>query len=313
MAKVSDQPTLVLLDAHALIHRAYHAVPPLNAPDGRPINAVYGFASTIIHVIKELSPTYLAIAFDEKGPIFRDELFAAYKGTRAPTPDDLKAQFPIARELATALGLPYWGVPGFEADDLIGTLAKQAQAKNIPSMIVTGDQDLYQLVNHLIRVYNIGRGLNHAEVMDEERVKEKYGLSPSQLVDYKALRGDSSDNIPGVPGVGPKTAQQLISQFGSLEKLYEVLNCENPSEPADESIKNTLRFKLCEHQETAFLSKKLATIVTEVPIALDLAACRVRHYNEAAARELFERLGFKSLLSRLPKSTPKDDQTRLFE
>ena len=300
-------PILLVLDAHALIHRSFHAIPALNAPDGRPVNAAFGFVSTLLTVVDAFRPTYIAVAFDEPGPTFRDEAFADYKATRTATPDELKVQFPLVRELVGALNIPLFATQGFEADDLIGTIARQAEPKGVRTVIVSGDHDLYQLITDKVLVYNVSRGLKAAELVDELWFREHYGFAPPLLPDYKALRGDTSDNIPGVAGIGPKTAKQLIADLGGLDGILKA--CE-PGATAPISAK--VKEKVCAHTETAILSKQLATIVTNAPIELDLKACVVREYDEQKARTLFESLGFKSLLKRLPKSMPSTAQGSLF-
>lgn len=307
--------TLVLIDAHALIHRSFHAIPTLTHR-GQLVNAVYGFAATILHVLEELEPEHLAVCFDEKGPTFRHEDFAAYKAHRPPTPEELSSQFPIARDLVQRLGIPLFSLAGYEADDLIGTLATQAEKAGVDVLIVTGDHDSYQLVNDHVKVYNVSRGIKAAEIIDAAAVQGRYGFGPERMLDYKALRGDASDGIPGVPGVGEKTAKVLISQFGSLEELYDLLDCGN-DDPKLEGVSPKLRQKLCDHAETAFLSKKLATICRDAPIELDLDATRVKHYDEEGAHILFKELGFRSLVSRLPKAEPRpaapSNQQSLFQ
>lgn len=326
--------TLYLLDAMALIHRSYYAIPKLTHR-GQAVNAVYGFAATLLHIMTVLRPSHIAVAFDEPGPTFRDEDFADYKAHRPETPEELRSQFPLVRRLVSEFGIPSFGVPGFEADDVIGTLARQAQDQGIEAVIVTGDHDAYQLINGKIKVYNVSRGINAAELIDAEAVRKRYGFGPEAVTDYKGLRGDTSDNIPGVPGVGEKTAARLIAEFGSIEKLYSQLRCEEfgqlleriellkKDDPEftqvtqslnslrDRGISLSLYKKLCEHSELAFLSKKLATIVTTVPIQLDLDATIVKHYNEAGAAALFSEWGFKSLTSKLPASEakPSNQQT----
>lgn len=314
---------LILIDAHAIIHRAFHAIPPLTTKRGELVNAVYGFASTFLHVISTLEPTHIAVCFDEKGPTFRHEQFKDYKAHRVATPNNLIAQFPLTRELIKAFGIPSFGITGYEADDLIGTLSRQAQKEDVETLIVTGDKDAYQLINHKVRVYNVGRGNKNAEIVDEDAFKDKYGFDPKHLVDLKALQGDPSDNIPGVAGIGEKTAIDLVKQFGSIEKLYDHLNCNTNAKitskvtrsdsfemkEAQVKVSSKIRDKLCADQESAFLSKKLATIDTNAPIKLDLDACTIKHYDEEGARKLFEELGFQSLTKRLPKSVSREQQT----
>ena len=294
-----DRPKLLLLDAHALIHRSFNAIPPLNAPDGRPVNAAFGFVSTLLTVVDTFDPKYVAVAFDEPGPTFRDNVFADYKATRTPTVEELKVQFPIVLELVAALNIPLFFQAGYEADDLIGTLATQAEAADTDTIIVSGDHDLYQLITDHVKVYNVSRSLKAAELLDEAVFREHYGFAPNLLPDYKALRGDTSDNIPGVAGIGPKTAKQLIADLGGLDGILAAC------EPGSTAVINAkAKEKICTHKEMAILSKQLATIVTTSPITLNLKDCVVRHYDAAKATALFETLGFKSLLKRLPKSMP---------
>ena len=305
------EKTLILIDAHALIHRSYHAIPTLTHR-GLQLNAVYGFAATLLHIVNTLEPEYLAVCFDEKGPTFRDADFAEYKAHRPPTPDDLKTQFPLTRQLVEAFEIPLFAVPGFEADDLIGTLATQASQLGTPSLIVTGDHDSYQLVDDMVKIYNVSRGIQKAEVVDADGVRARYGFGPEHIIDYKALRGDASDNIPGVSGIGEVTAKKLIAEFGSVESLYEALEID--PETQVEGVSEKLRAKLLGHMDSAFLSKKLATIRCDVPIALDLEACRVKRYNEDAARTLFKEWNFRSLIAKLPVAEPTliDDSQQSF-
>ncbi len=301
-----ERPILLLLDAHALIHRSFHAIPALNAPDGRPVNAVYGFAATVLSVLDVFHPTYLAVAFDEPGETFRDKEYAAYKATRAATPDELKSQFPMVRELVATLGIPIFAAQGYEADDLIGTLARQAEAQAVRTIIVSGDHDLYQLITDHVAMYNVSRGLKAAELVDEAVFREHYGFAPALLPDYKALRGDTSDNIPGVAGIGPKTAKQLVAEFSGLDAILAV--CAD----AGSAISSKVKDKICANADQARLSKRLATIVTDAPATLSLKDCVVTDYDEVAATTLFESLNFKSLLKRLPKAMPSSRQESLF-
>jgi DNA polymerase-1 len=306
------EKTLVLLDAHALIHRSYHAIPRLTHR-GMQLNAVYGFAATLLHIVRTLDPEYLAVCFDEKGPTFRDADYAEYKAHRPPTPDELKSQFPLCRQLVDEFGIPLFALAGYEADDLIGTLAEQAKTLGTPTLIVTGDHDSYQLVDDYVKIYNVSRGIQKAEIVDADSVRARYGFGPEHIVDYKALRGDTSDNIPGVPGIGEVTAKKLITQFGTVEALYEALEIDFETPVA--GVPEKLRVKLLEHMDKAFLSKKLATIERHAPISLDLAACRIKAYNEDGARALFKEWNFRSLAVKLPTAEPTlidDSQQAMF-
>ncbi len=282
---------LVLLDSHALIHRAYHAIPStLTSPTGELTNATFGFASTILKVLSDEKPDLVAATFDV-GRSFRDDLFAAYKAHRPPPPDDLRGQLSRSREVAEALGIPTFGMVGYEADDLLGTLARQASARgDVDTLIVTGDSDTFQLINPRVRVLTFARQFGETVVYDQAAVQERYQLTPAQLIDFKALKGDPSDNIPGVAGIGEKTATKLVQAFGSVENIYAHLD----------AVDERTRAKLIAGKDAAFQSKKLVTIVTDAPIQLDLEKCRVEVYDRERATTLFRDLGFKSLIERLP-------------
>ena len=284
---------LVLLDAHALIHRAYHAIPPtLTSPSGEPTNATYGFASTLLRVLAEEKPDYIAAAFDV-GRSFRHDQFAEYKATRPALADDLGHQIKRSRQVAEAFGLPTFGVERYEADDLLGTLAKQASAQGVETVIVTGDTDTFQLIGPHVSVLTFSRQFGDLIRYDLAAIKERYDLEPTQLIDFKALKGDPSDNIPGIAGVGDKTATKLVQTFGSIEGIYEHL---------DEVEKRT-REKLSAAQEQARRGKQLVTIITDAPIKLDLELCRVTQYDRERVVALFRELGFRSLVDRLPGPT----------
>lgn len=283
---------LLLIDSHALIHRAYHAIPTdLVSPEGEPTKAVFGFVSTILKVLKDVQPRYVAAAFDV-GKSFRAEQFAEYKATRPKLADDLRPQIQRSREFCEAFGVPVYSAEGFEADDLIGALAKQASAQGIQTVILTGDTDTLQLVDaHTNVLMFIGRTGDMGNY-DAERVRERYGLEPSQLIDLKALRGDASDNIPGVTGIGDKTATKLLQDYQNVEGIYE---------HRGELDKRT-REKLEAAEEQVKLSKQLVTIERDSPATLDLEKARIDDYNREAVIELFRKLGFQSLVARLPET-----------
>lgn len=289
---------LVLLDANALIHRAYHAVPPnLTSPSGEPTNATYGFAATLLKVLAEEKPDLIAAAFDV-GRSFRHDDFADYKGTRPALGDDLAVQLKRSREVAEAFGLAAFGVEGYEADDLLGTLARQASARDIETVIVTGDTDTFQLIEPRVRVLTFSRQFGDLIWYDENAIKERYQLEPKQLVDLKALKGDPSDNIPGIPGVGDKTATKLLQTYGTVEGVYEHL----------EEIDARTREKLRAAQEQALLGKQLVTIVTDAPVELDPEKCKVTAFDRERVVELFRELGFRSLVERLPGAPAANEE-----
>jgi DNA polymerase I len=290
--------TLLLVDGHNLVYRAFHAMPALSNSRGEMTNAAYGFTSMLFKALNDTTPTYAIAAFDLPGPTFRHEKFAAYKAQRTRAPAELTAQFPWAREVVEALGIPIIEVPTFEADDVIGTLAVKAEAAGLDVIILTGDLDTLQLVTEHVRVYASRRGISETIIYDVDKVRERYGFEPPLVVDFKALQGDPSDNIPGVPGIGEKTAMSLVQQYGPLENVLEAV----PSMPP-----GRVRRALEEHMDQARLSKWTATIVVDVDVHLPLEAARLFHYDETEVRELFDRLEFRSLLPRLPGRTPDAD------
>ena len=294
---------LVLLDAHALIHRAYHAIPPnLTSPSGEPTNATYGFTSTLLKVLSDEKPDYIAAAFDV-GPSFRHDLFAEYKATRPKLASDLAVQLSRAREVTEAFGIPAFGVEKYEADDLLGTLAQQASERgDIETLIVTGDTDTFQLIAPRVRVLTFSRQFGETIVFDKDAIRKRYQLEPHQLIDFKTLKGDPSDNIPGIPGIGEKTATKLLQAYGSIENIYAHLD----------EIDAKTREKLRAGKEQAFQGKRLVTIVTDAPVQLDLDACRVTAFDRERVLALFRQLGFRSLIERLPGSTPRAVQGDLF-
>ncbi len=288
---------LVLVDGNALLHRAYHATPPFTTSKGELVNAVYGFSSMVLKVIDELKPDYLAVTWDEKGPTFRHQAYTQYKATRGPADEALSGQYKRVHEVVKAFNIPEFKLAGFEADDLIGTLAVQATKLpttnyKLQTIIVTGDRDIMQLINERIKVFMPKKTLSDVGLYGEEEFVAKYGFMPSQLVDYKALAGDQSDNIPGVAGIGDVSATKLIHQFGPIEEIYKVENLK--------TLPERMQTLLSEGAESAVMSKKLATLDLKAPIKLDFAACVVHDFDKDKVVKLFEELEFKSLIARIP-------------
>jgi 5'-3' exonuclease len=278
------------LDGPGFLFRAYHAIPFLSTSKGVPSHAVFGMSTMLWKLLREDNPEYFAVAWDPPGPTFREEKFAAYKETRAPTPDDLRTQIPLVKTLFEALRLPLLEVPGFEADDVLGTVVDRTRDLPIELVLVTSDKDMLQLVSPRVRVFSTtGRGGDRV-VFDEAAVKAKWGVEPAQIPDILALMGDSIDNIPGVPGVGEKTAAKLIGQFGGVTRLYENLSL----------VPGKLRETLAANRKQALLSRELATVSTRVPIAVDLEAFRRREPDWERLRALWTELEFHSLLRQLP-------------
>jgi DNA polymerase-1 len=289
------KPLLVLFDGNALLHRAYHALPPLTVRQtGESVGAVYGFALMLLKVISELQPSHYAIAFDMKGPTFRHELFDQYKAQRPETPQELIGQLGRVKQLVEAFNIPAFELQGYEADDILGALSQQASQKDIDTVIVTGDADTMQLVSPRVKVLypKPKGGFSNTTLYDEAAVAEKYGVKPEQIADLKGLVGDPSDNIPGVSGVGAKTAAKLLEQFGSIEQIYENI---------DEVTPPKLQALLRENEAIARQSKELATIVTQTPVTLKLDDCRVSQYDRNKVTGLLRELEFASLLSKLPQ------------
>ncbi|RJO61543.1 DNA polymerase I [candidate division WS5 bacterium] len=280
----------VVFDGNAVVHRAYHAMPPMTTKKGELVNAVYGYSSMMLKVLAELKPDYVAVAFDMQAPTFRHEEYKEYKATRVKGPEDLYEQFLRVREVTEALNIPIFEKKGFEADDIIGTLACVAP-KGIEVIIVTGDLDELQLVDKRTKVYTMRRGFTDTVLYDEKAVLDRYGFGPDKLVDYKALRGDPSDNIPGVAGIGEKSAMSLIQKYGSVENIYKNID----------DLTGSLKNKLEAGRENALLSKRLSQIVCDVSVKLNLDKCCTYDFDRQKVFKVFQELGFKSLLNRLPK------------
>ena len=292
---MADSDKLVLIDGHALVYRAYFALPSNMATSrGELTNAVFGFASMLINVLRDENPAYLAVAFDV-GRTFRHEEYDEYKANRAHMPDDLSMQMARIEELLEAFDIPTYRVENYEADDVLAALALQAKEKGLEVLIVTGDTDTFQLVGPHVRVMAPRRSFGDTVIYDEERIRERYGLEPEQLIDYKALVGDTSDNVPGVRGVGDKTATRLLQKYGSVEAIYEHL---------DEVSSTRFRNALEEGRDLAFLSKHLVTITEDVPVELELEDCRVQDLDREHIVELFRELEFRALLDRLSQIEP---------
>src|SRR5688500_9469647 len=287
------RPLLMLIDGPSLVYRGYFALPPLTMSDGTLVNAVFGFLQIVLRGMQDVKPDYAIVSFDVGKPQFRFDAFPDYKRGRPSMPDDLRSQFPIVREIAAMMGMPTRELEGYEADDVIGTLAKKATAQGIDTMIVSGDLDGLQLVDDHVRLLTTRMGVAATVIYDEAKVMDRYGLRPDQMLDYKALKGDSSDNIPGVPGVGEKTASSLLQQFGTLDGIYEHVD----------EVKGKLRDRLTEHRESAFMSREIGRIIIDLPVELELDEARTGRYDRRAVAQRFRELEFRSLIDRLPASS----------
>jgi DNA polymerase I len=297
---------LVLIDGNAIVHRAYHALPPLHkTEEGQLTNAVYGFFSMTLKIVGDLAPDNLIVCFDRAAPTFRKQMYVGYQATRPKMEDDLSGQFKIIHEVLEKSKICVFELDGYEADDLIGTLSRQAIEVNTKTtskqitnnndvIILTGDRDLLQLVNHRVRILAPITGVTKMILFDSDKVKEKYGLEPSQFVDYKALVGDPSDNYPGVTGIGPKGAANLLNEFKSLEGIYKNLENVNPK----------IAEKLATDAEQSALAKKLATIELNAPIKLKMNECRISDMDKKALLASFQELSFNSLIDRFKLDNP---------
>lgn len=291
---------VLLLDSHAILHRAYHALPDLRSDTGEPTGALYGYVTFLLKAIKDLKPDYVVAAFDLPGPTFRDDAYTEYKAGRAKTDDDLIAQLGKARTLAEALGVPCYEYPGFEADDMLGTMVKELRSRtDVDVIIASGDMDTMQLVDaDTVRVYTLKKGLNDTIIYNEEAVRARFGFSPKLLPDYKGLRGDPSDNIIGVPGIGEKTGSELISKFGTLETIFELIQ-KDPELLRKEGIKERIIELLRNNQEEAMFSKMLATIRDDAPINFTLPEKTWRQgIDPEKASQKLKEFSFRSLIPR---------------
>ena len=284
---------LLILDSNSLLNRAFYAIPELTTSEGVHTNAVYGFTNMLFKMKEELKPDYIVAAFDKKAPTFRHLEYKEYKAGRKKMPGELAEQFPLIKELLDLFAISIYEIDGFEADDIIGSLAKYAEKHNIEVYVVTGDKDALQLASENIHVVITKKGVTETAVYDEKTFIEEYGVTPTQFIDVKGLMGDKSDNIPGVPGVGEKTAYKLIQTYGSIEEVLK--NIEN--------IKgNKIKENLETYREQAIFSKKLATIITEVPIEFDLDEIKSQEkYDNQGLKKYFLKLQMRSMLDKLPK------------
>ena len=305
---------LIIIDGNAILHRAFHAYPGLTDPKGNIVNAVYGFSSMFLKILQDQNPDYIVVCFDRPTPTFRKQLYVGYQAKRPQMDEGLSLQIVKVHDVLEKMKVVMFEVDGYEADDLIGTIAYQAtrgqllelsnqslepskkktklqalETDQLEVIIVSGDRDMMQLVNSHVKILMPLVGMTTTALYDSKAVEDKFGLKPHQFIDYKALVGDASDNYPGVTGIGPKTASNLLKQYETLENLYEHIA----------ELPEKISLKLANDAEQAALAKKLATIVTDVPITLDLEKCSISRFDIDGAREAFEEFGFNSLIRRL--------------
>ena len=291
-----DKKRLMIIDGNSLLHRAYHALPPLATKDGVYTNGVYGFLTMLYKVLDEYEPNYICVAFDNKKPTFRHKEFQEYKAGRAKTPDELGMQFPLLKEVLDKLKIYRIEVEGFEADDIAGTLASIGEENNLDVIAVSGDKDYLQLASDKTKILITRKGISNLEIYDDKAVIERYELTPEQFIDLKGLMGDKSDNIPGVPGIGEKTGIKLLKDFNSMEGIYENL---------DKISGKKLKENLIDYRQQAFLSKRLAKIITNIPLDFNIDYLERQTPNQEELFELYSRLEFRSLLNKI--NGPKDN------
>lgn len=299
---VKKKKKLLIIDAHALIHRAFHAIPPLSTKKGQQVNAAYGFLLIVIRALKDLKPTHVAIAFDSPGKTFRHDIFPEYKANREAPPEELISQFPIVREIVDEFGFQSFALKGYEADDLIGTICAQFDHSEVDTIIATGDMDLSQLIDDDTKLLKPHKGVKETELFDARALKDKLGITPLQVTDYKGLRGDPSDNIPGVRGIGEKGATQLLQEFGDIEGIFKNLD----------KITGRNRKPLEGAHEEALLSKELATIAQDAPIDFSLEKTELARYDQSRIQKLIQKYEFTSLLAQINSLPGFEVQEGLF-
>lgn len=303
LKKKNNASCLVLIDGNAIMHRAYHALPPLTNKHGEPIHAVYGFVTMLITIVNKLSPTHLIVCFDRPEPTFRKSMYVGYQAHRPKMDSDLSSQFEKVKKVISVMDIPIYEKPGYEADDVIGSLSLQASIHS-DVIIVTGDRDILQLVTDTIQVYMPVQGLSNGKLYSPSEVEKKFGVTPAQIVDYKALAGDASDNYPGVRGIGPKTASMLLQTFGTLENLYQAIY---EKDKRVGTLKNGTLKALSEYAEDAGMAKKLARIVTDAPVTLDRTRAELHELATPHVLKALSDLGFSSIVRRLETNAYEEE------
>lgn len=297
-----NKEIFMLVDGSAIVHRAFHAMPPLTRSDGTPTGAVQGFFSMILKMIQQLRPQHVAVAFDRPVPNFRKELFKGYQAKRPQIDSTLSPQFGIIQEILVKARVPIYSVDGLEADDIIGTIAEKAKTTGHLVYIITGDRDMLQLVNGKTKVLAPIKGISEMTLFDAEKVREKYGINASEFIELKALQGDASDNYPGVAGIGPKTASALINEYKTIDNIYKnisKLKTQNPK----------LAQKLIDNEKNARLAHQLATILTDAPFEYDFADCDIKNLNVEDFKRALEEYEFKTLPKRVDEVFGKNNES----
>lgn len=299
---------LLILDGNALVHRAFHALPStMSTKSGIPTNAIYGFLAIFIKALKDIKPTHIAISFDVSKHTFRNDLYPEYKANRVKQPDELYTQFPYIKEIIKYFNINIFEKEGFEADDVIGTICNKLENnKDLETIILTGDKDTLQLIDNNTKIYTFKIGISDTIIYDRDEVKNRVGIYPEQVIDYKALRGDPSDNIPGVKGIGEKTAVELLNKFNDLNNLYKNIDL-GTTEGITPRILNLLK----DQKENAFLSYKLSTIDKNIDIDFNLENCKIKDFNLEKIRDIFIELEFKTLLERVLQLTDGNNMPKV--
>ena len=290
---MAKEKSLIIIDGHSLLYRAFHALPPLSNKNGQLTNAVYGFLLILFKAMKDVKANYVVACFDTRKPTFRHEQFEEYKAHRAPMPEGIASQIPIMKKVLEALSIPIFEKEGFEADDLVATIAVKNQDK-ASIVILSGDLDNLQLVNENIKLYTMGKGIKESVLYDDARVTERFGVRPDQMNEFKALTGDNSDNVPGVPGIGKTTAADLIQRFGSIKNLYDEIATDTAV------LKPKIKEALKQNKEKAFMSLALVTTDKNVDMDFNLEDCKFENFDRQKVKDIFAELNFTTLMDRLP-------------
>ena len=295
-----DKKKLVVIDGKSVFYRGYYAMPNLSAPDGTPTGGVYGFGVMALEIVKKMEPDFVCVAWDKPKTNIRRrrEIYPEYKANRKPAPPDFYVQIPLLKEMLEAFGWPLYEIDDHEADDIMGTFAKQAEKKGHQSVLITSDKDVLQLASDSTKVAMLKKGLTNVEIFDDKHLQQSIGLTTDQFVDYKSLRGDPSDNLPGVAGVGEKTAMSLIQDYGSIDGVYEHLN----------DLKPAVRSKLEKDKDMAYLTKELVLLDNNVPLTLDFKAAAISNLDTSEVIRVFKKFDFKTLLRQLPDSMKNDEE-----
>src|SRR3989344_4151167 len=287
-----SEKRLIIIDSHSRLYRAFHALPPLTNKKGQPTGAVYGFLLTLFRAIKDVKANYIVACFDTKKPTFRHEEFKEYKAHRPQMPEGIVSQIPIMKEVLESFNIPIFEKDGFEADDLVATISQMAK-NNAEVYMLSGDLDNLQLVDEKVKVYTLGKGIKDSVLYDKVKVVERFGVEPLKMNDFKALTGDASDNVPGVPGIGKKTAAELIQKFGSIKNLYDELSTDTAV------LKPKIKEALKQNKESAFLSLKLVETKKDIEINFNIEVCKFGNFDQQKLAAIFKELNFTTMMDKV--------------